>query len=427
MHDRPPTHTRRALLIYFFNAGDIAMASFVRHAQLFFFVALLMSMAPSHALRSAQHPAESAGAQTIDTSALMDCARHWWSIHDEEHIIEPLPNQQKYPATAITAIADNMLLYQKKNGGWPKNYDMQAILTDEQKAVLKSAEGMTNTTIDNGATHSHIQYLAQAFTITHDARYSTAALRGIRFLLSAQYANGGWPQFFPEKKGYARYITFNDGAMIGVMEVLHAIVRGDSTYAFVGQAERAKVAKAFAKGLECILECQIKEKGELSVWCQQHDDVTLLPQKARTFEPASICNQESADIVEFLMSINNPSPRIITAVEAAVTWFEASRIYNIRVKTIPAPTVKFQYHTSSNDRIVVVDSTAPPIWTRFTELRTHRPLFSSRNWKIVYSLAEVERERRTGYGWYTYAPEKILDSYPQWAEKFHPEARNGKK
>ncbi len=361
----------------------------------------------------------------IDTSDLMDSAHHWHDIAGEDHIITPLPGQQHYPATAITGIADNMLLYQKTNGGWPKNYDMQAVLTEEQKALLKKAEGTTNTTFDNGATHSHITYLAKAFAFTHDTRYRDAVVRGIDFILSAQYANGGWPQFFPEKKGYARYITFNDGAMIGAMKVLYAIVRNDTAYACVDAVRRAKARQAFDKGLECILQCQIVEHGTLSVWCQQHDDVTLLPQKARTFEPASICNLESADIVEFLMSIDQPSPKVIRSIEAAVQWFTASRISSIRVETISAPTVKYQFHTATTDKIVVADSTAPPIWPRFSELGTHRPLFSGRNWNIVYSLAEVERERRTGYGWYTYAPETVLNRYPQWA-KTHVSANTRK-
>ncbi len=35
--------------------------------------------------------------------------------------------------TEIIKIADNILLFQRDNRGWPKNCDMQAILTDGQK------------------------------------------------------------------------------------------------------------------------------------------------------------------------------------------------------------------------------------------------------------------------------------------------------
>jgi len=368
-------------------------------------------------LAQSRMPAGQAVAAAIDTSGLMDSAHHWWDITDEDHVISPQPEQHKYPATAITDIADNMLRYQKTNGGWPKNYDMQAVLTAEQKTALAASVGATNTTIDNGATHSHIAYLAQAFAVTRDARYSAAARRGIEYLLSAQYPNGGWPQFYPEKKGYARFITFNDGAMIGVMEVFHAIVRGDTAYAFVGEPLRAQVTKAFDSGVECILRCQITDRDTLTVWCQQHDNVTLLPQKARTFEPAAIANQESAEIVEFLMSIKRPSRRVVAAVRAAVQWFTAAQIRSLRVDVVKAPAEKFQYHTATTDKVVVEDAGAPPIWPRYSELETHRPLFSGRNWNTVYSMAEVERERRTGYAWYTYAPAKVLKKFPKWEKK----------
>jgi RIO-like serine/threonine protein kinase len=33
-------------------------------------------------------------------------------------------------------------------------------------------------------------------------------------------------------------------------------------------------------------------------------------------------------------------------------------------------------------------------------------------------MAEVERERRTGYAWYIDWPQEVLDLYPEWQEKF---------
>jgi hypothetical protein len=35
-------------------------------------------------------------------------------------------------------------------------------------------------------------------------------------------------------------------------------------------------------------------------------------------------------------------------------------------------------------------------------------------------LAEVDRERRDGYGWYTYEPQKILNQYPKWQQQYAP-------
>jgi hypothetical protein len=48
-------------------------------------------------------------------------------------------------------------------------------------------------------------------------------------------------------------------------------------------------------------------------------------------------------------------------------------------------------------------------------------LFCNRDGKPVYSLEEVERERRTGYAWYVYDPQEILDKYPEWQLKWAPD------
>ena len=118
------------------------------------------------------------------------------------------------------------------------------------------------------------------------------------------------------------------------------------------------------------------------------------------------------------MSINNPSPAIVNAIQNAVVWFNESKIMETIVKTIQAPDLVTPYLIAKTDRVVVHDRSAPPIWTRYYELKTHRPLFCNRDSKVVYSLAEVERERRVGYTWYTYAPQKILDRYPAWQKKW---------
>ncbi len=174
-------------------------------------------------------------------------------------------------------------------------------------------------------------------------------------------------------------------------------------------------------GADCILQCQIRENDKLTVWCQQHDHVDFHPQKARTYELASICNDESADIVLFLMSIDRPTQEVTRSIQGAVEWFNASTIFGLRVKTISAPNTKFIYRTSNEDKIVVEDSKALPIWARFYELGTHKPLFCNRDGKPVYSLAEVERERRVGYRWYTYEPQKVLDAYSAWIKKHRTE------
>lgn len=362
----------------------------------------------------------------IEPGPFADNAGHWYAIFNKENIINPRPGRPRYQPTELAAIADNILLFQKANGGWPKNYDVFAILTPAQKDSVKAARATTNTTFDNGSTYNQIAALATAWYALKSAstpdklpastpdRYSAAALRGLEFILQAQYASGGWPQYYPLETDYSRHITFNDGAYEGIMRLLEAILDHQPQYDFVDARMRGRLAAAYEKGLQCILRLQINDAGAPTAWCQQYDEVTLEPAWARKFEPPSICNKESADLVLFLMTIDHPSAEIVAAVGHAVAWFKASRIYDTRVKTIPAERMVTPFRVSTSDRVVVIDSTAPPIWTRYYELGTHRPMFCNRDSKVVYSLAEVTRERRDGYGWYTYSPQEVLNEYPAW-------------
>jgi len=353
-----------------------------------------------------------------DVSGFEDSRHHWMDITDHEQVIVPEKNQPRFEPDSVRQIAENILLYQQPNGGWPKNYDMIAILNDQQKAILAQHKDSLHTTFDNGATYTQIEYLAKAYTLFGDKKYEEAALRGLDFILKAQYENGGWPQFYPDVSGYRKYITFNDGAMIGVMEVLQHIVQNEPYYTFLKGQLRDEVAKAYQKGIDCILKCQVVENGTPTAWCQQHDNITLKPVGARTFELPSIASSESAEIVRLLMQVKNPDTEIINTVKNAVAWFQKVAIKNVRVKTVPAKDVVYQYHEAKYDRIVVADSTAPPIWTRYYELGKDRPMFANRDGKKVYQLSDVSRERRTGYAWYGYWPQQIISiQYPKWIKK----------
>lgn len=98
----------------------------------------------------------------IDTAIFSDAAHHWYDISEKGNYINPRPGHPKYNATETVNIADNILLYQKDNGGWPKNYDMQAILSAEQKDSLLLAKKILNTTFDNRTTYSQIGVLGQS-------------------------------------------------------------------------------------------------------------------------------------------------------------------------------------------------------------------------------------------------------------------------
>lgn len=321
-----------------------------------------------------------------------------------------------YGTPAARALADNVLLYQTVHGGWPKNTEMAEPPTAEARAALLDPKTEA-TTFDNGGTHTQLRFLARVIAARgadtpEVSAYRASFLRGVDYLLAAQYPNGGWPQFFPLRKGYYTHITFNDDAMIGVMTMLREIASRQAPYEFVGATHRERAARAVAKGIECVLRCQIVAEGKRTAWCAQHDEVTLAPAWARAYEAPSLSGSESVGIVRFLMSIPDPSPEIVAAIEGAVAWFRAVPIRGMRVDT-------FNGDDGKRDRRMVADATAPLLWARFYELGTNRPLYMGRDSIPRYDYNAVERERRAGYSYAGTWPAALLEKdYPAWVARW---------
>jgi PelA/Pel-15E family pectate lyase len=313
-------------------------------------------------------------------------------------------------------VGDNILLYQRGSGGWPKNIDMARRLSEADKAKLRRDKNRTDSTLDNGATHTQMRQLGRLYAATKQERFKAGFIKAVDYVLEAQYPNGGWPQFYPGPRGYSAHITFNDGAMIGAMSILRDIAQKRSVYGFVDEPRRKKAGAAVAKGIECTLKCQIVVNGKRTVWCAQHDQKTLEPRPARIYEKVSLSGNESVDVVRFLMSIDKPSPKVIQAIEGAVAWFDGpAKITGIRQITKPDKT-----KPRGIDKVIVKDPKAPPIWARFYDIKTNRPIFCGRDGVIKKTLAEINPERRTGYSWYGYYPAALLArDYPAWRKK-HP-------
>ena len=312
-----------------------------------------------------------------------------------------------YGSAESVRIAESLLLYQFPNGGWDKNIEMSVAPSAKEMEKIKS-EG--HTTIDNSATYTQIDYLSNIYNATRDARFKTAFDKGLGYLLEAQYANGGWPQFYPLRKGYYTHITYNDDAMIGVLHLLRSIAMKKPEYSFVSEPDRKRAAVALAKGIECILKTQVRVNGALTVWCAQHEENTLEPAKARSYELASLSGSESVGIVEFLMGLEKPSAEVKASIEAAVRWFETSRIEGIRLERKPMPDAPKGY-----DQVVVEDRAAPSLWARFYDVSTNKPMFCGRDGVVKNTIAEIEYERRNGYRWYVDRPARLLErEYPAW-------------
>lgn len=315
-----------------------------------------------------------------------------------------------YASREARTIADSVIQHQSSAGGWPKNTDLGTPPAPARSGAGVSADASAST-IDNNGTTMPMHFLALVAHATGEPRYRAAFTRGFDYLLAAEYPGGGWPQFFPLRAGYYSRITFNDNAMVNVLTVLRDAATGKPPYVFVDEARRTKARAAVSRGIDIILRTQIKQDGTLTAWCAQHDEKTLAPAWARAYEPPSLSGSESVGIVRFLMAIERPPPKIIAAIEGAAAWLRAVAIPGLRQED-------FTDATGRKDRRVVADSAAAPLWARFYELGTNRPIFLGRDSVVRYAYSEIEHERRNGYAYYGRWPASLLDvDLPRWREK----------
>ena len=326
-------------------------------------------------------------------------------------------NPEFFKTEEARKVGDQVLLYQRVTGGWPKNIDMAKPLSDEERAQVESEKSREDdSTTDNNATTMQMTYLARLWQQTHDNRYRDAFRHAVDYLLSGQYENGGWPQFWPEMHGYQIHITYNDDAMVNPMELLRAVAEEKEPYAGItDKALKTRLMTAFNKGIECILATQIVADGELTVWCQQHERETLVPAPARAYELPSYCSMESATIVRLLMSLPNPDERVKRSIHAAMRWFDKHKLTGYRLERTGRP--------GSGDRNVrlVEDPNAAPMWARFYDLERAEPYVCDRDGVPRRRLEQIGIERRTGYSWYNSRPADLYPLYNEWADKNDPQ------
>lgn len=311
-------------------------------------------------------------------------------------------------------LGDVILGYQNADGGWPKLETNVNLLVPVNTAAMTGFR--IKSTIDNDSTMKQMAVLARVHQATGERKYAEAYLRGLDYVLAAQLPNGGWQQFWPAPKGYKAHVTFNDDAIANVLEALRDVAARKPELRFVDDARVARAKAAYDKGLELILRTQLVVGGKKTGWCAQYDAATLAPVMGRAFELASISGNESVNVVRFLMSIDKPSPQILDAVQSAVAWFEGAKLTGIRLERKDDRTLEFGF-----DRRVVTDPKAPPLWARFYDLESGKPLFSARDSAKRDNYADVSYERRVKYNWYSESPRDLLaKDYPAWQAKWAP-------
>ncbi|WP_430423267.1 pectate lyase [Phenylobacterium sp.] len=305
-----------------------------------------------------------------------------------------------YATPEARHIADVIVSFQSPAGGWGKNSPRNGAV--RQPGQPFSAEKDYVGTLDNDATVTELRFLARVITAGGEASYRDSFERGVRWLLAAQYPNGGWPQVWPLVGGYHDAVTFNDDAMVAALSLLSDIAKGQGDYGFTAPALRAEADIAWRRGLAAVLKAQVVKDGRPTGWPQQADAVTLAPVGARNFEPAALASAESAGILAYLIkAFPTPPNEVARAVSGGIAWLKSAAIADKAWPT-PAP---------GEARRLVDQPGAPPLWARYYDLATGRPIFGDRDRTIHDDVHDLSAERRNGYAWFTTAPANVLKAY----------------
>ncbi len=291
--------------------------------------------------------------------------------------------QEQFREAAALA-ADALTYGQLESGGWDYliDFDLEKdvhlrralapTLIEEQRRKRKNV-----TTFDDDTSQSAIRFLmACAQTKGKDENRPRPIREAVDYalggMLRAQYPNGAFPQRydgsprkvedhpavpakFPEswprewpKPKYQWFYTLNDNALRDCVTTLLEAHRrfGEAKY-----LEAAKRAGDF------LIAAQLPEPQP--AWAQQYA-FDMTPAWARKFEPPAVCSNESAGAIRTLVDLYLASgdEKYLKPIPAAVAWFGRSKRPDGR-------------------------------WARFYELRTNRPLYFTKDYRLTYDDADV--------------------------------------
>lgn len=312
----------------------------------------------------------------------------WWREYG-------IKSKTFYLSDEARQMADNMLTWQNDDGGWPLMTTWREPKGSDNAGPWGSGSALVKSTVNE------IRFLARLYSATQDERYKRAAVKGIDFIIESQYDNGSWPHSVSARNDYDPNAGYNDDEIPDLIYFEMEALRS-ADFAFLDEQQRARLKESYESALDFVLNTQIVVDGKRTAWAQQYDHVTLEPASARAFEPVAISGGESAQVLLTLMDVRNPSDEIKQAIEAGVKWYRDVQIDGLR------------YQRGDGDSSVVPDPSAPPLWARFYDIETMRPIFAGRDAVIRDNLADIEKERRGGYAYYNYSGTKVFQRYEEW-------------
>jgi len=276
---------------------------------------------------------------------------------------------------AARAAAEVLLRGQMHSGGWGDRVELDPAARRRHAYRVDGKPGRkarNYSSLDDDKTQSALRFLMRYDRATKLARRDVhqAARAALDCLLAAQFPNGGWPQVYkgpadadawPAKpagypqggpservKAYWDLPTLNDNLMSDVIDTLllaAEVYRDD------------RCPQAAMRAADFLLLAQMP--APQPAWAQQYGR-DMCPAWARKFEPPAICGGESQTVMGTLLDIYERTGRrkYADAVARALAYLKRSRLADGRL-------------------------------ARFYEMKTNRPLYFTRDYRLTYDDADV--------------------------------------
>ncbi len=274
---------------------------------------------------------------------------------------------------AMLETADGLIRGQLDSGGWGENIEFDPDLRPRYAYRVDPRTDSKNrkyhSTFDDNKSQSSLQCLMltdQALDFKNQQIHE-AAMYALNAFVDAQYPNGAWPQRFPadapnvenaqlkasfpdswsrtyQKVSYSKFYTLNDNTisdLIRLMLIAHEIYQDDQ---WLDAAKR---------GGEFLLLAQLPEPQP--GWAQQYNE-RMQPEWARKFEPPAISGLESQGAMEVLLLLYDKTgeERFLKPIPRALEYYRSIQFKDGQL-------------------------------ARFYEMGTDKPLYFTRDYKLVYT------------------------------------------
>lgn len=315
------------------------------------------------------------------------------------------PDQPSYSPQDILPIADNLLLMQRNNGGWPAYLNPFLVLSSDERLQYLKDQNAKDASFRHHNIFPQVFYLSHVYLQTGDVRYRNAARKAIRLILASQVYNGGWTLQASASVGDEQGLVIDTGATLDALSFLRKVAAGEMPYGYISFDMRRQAAEAVRKGDQLLLRLQQAHNSRLSVWASAYSLDSSLPVAAEDELIAALNVPLSVRLAQYFMAVKRPPAELVRSINGAVSWLQNNSLHSWLQRQQQSARGPSNPLTLPKSEEYLADT---PIWAQRYNITDSSPLRASFSSSVRTSW--FAQPQATGV-W----PQTLLQSeYPQW-------------